>query len=238
MPSAKPVSKLKKSEVVASKLRDYIINNKLKPGDRLPTEGELSERFGVSRVSVREATTALSFLGIIEAAPRRGLTVGRVRMKQLSRYLSFHFAAADYPVEELIDTRIIVETGGLRRVAERMAKDPTIYEQLHTANDRLRRATKMSEWLQGEVHFHCLLVSSSGIHALAAFNDLVQVFFRKFRQGISKSRWKGGIAGHQKIIDALKAGDHQTATQLLTEHINVHRVPPAKSGRHRETNDS
>ena len=224
MPATKPAAKLKKSEIVAAKLRGYIISKGLKPGDRLPTEGELVERFGVSRVSVREATQALSFLGIIEAAPRRGLTVGRVSMKRLSHYLSFHFALADYPLEELIDTRIIVETGGLRHVAERMATDPSIYAQLNAANDRLRRAAKKSEWLHGEVQFHCLLVSSSGIQALAAFNDLVQVFFRKFRQAISNTRWNDGFEGHQAIIDTLRDGDYQAATVLLTEHISVHRL--------------
>ena len=86
--------KLSKSEIVAAKLRSYIINKGLKPGDRLPTEGELAEQFGVSRVSVREATKALGFLGIVEAAPRRGLSVGKVSIKSQSRYLSFHLALA------------------------------------------------------------------------------------------------------------------------------------------------
>jgi GntR family transcriptional regulator, transcriptional repressor for pyruvate dehydrogenase complex len=104
-----------------------------------------------------------------------------------------------------------------------MAKDPTIYEQLHAVNDKLRRVTKKSEWLQGEVQFHCLLVSSSGVRALAAFNDLVQVFFRKFRADFSPTRWKDGVRGHQEIIDTLRDGDYQKATELLTAHINVHR---------------
>jgi GntR family transcriptional repressor for pyruvate dehydrogenase complex len=215
--------KLKKSEIVAAKLRDYIVNKGLKPGDRLPTEGELAERFGVSRVSVREATKALGFLGILDAAPRRGLTVGKLSMKRISRYLSFHFAVANYPVDELIDTRIVVETGGLRKVAERMAADPSIYEQLNAVNDKLRQATKKNEWLAGEVQFHCLLVSSSGVRALAAFNDLVQLFFRKFRADFSPTRWKDGVRGHQEIIDTLRAGDYQTATSLLISHISVHR---------------
>jgi GntR family transcriptional regulator, transcriptional repressor for pyruvate dehydrogenase complex len=217
------MAKVSKSEIVAAKLRNYIINKGLKPGDRLPTEGELAEQFSVSRVSVREATKALGFLGIVDAAPRRGLSVGKVSMKRLSRYLSFHFALADYPVEELIDTRIVVETGGLRQVAERMAKDPAIYEELNAINDKLRRATKKTEWLQGEVQFHCLLVASSGVRALAAFNDLVQVFFQKFRADFSKSRWKNGIRGHQEIIDTLRDGDYQRATSLLITLINVHR---------------
>jgi DNA-binding FadR family transcriptional regulator len=85
------------SEVVADRIRQYIMDNRLKPGDRLPTEQELSDRFGVSRVSTREATKALGFLGIIDAAPRRGLVVGRVDMKRVTNYLSFHLAISDSP---------------------------------------------------------------------------------------------------------------------------------------------
>ena len=92
--------KIKKSEMVAAKLRDHIIQHQLRPGDRLPTEDQLAELFGVSRISVREATKALGFLGVIEAAPRRGLSVGQVSMKQVSKYIGFHFAAANLPIDD------------------------------------------------------------------------------------------------------------------------------------------
>jgi len=218
-----------KSEMVAARLREYIIENGLKPGDRLPTEGELAERYGVSRVSVREATKALSFLGIVDAAPRRGLTVGRISMKRLSKYLEFHFAVSDYPVGELIDTRIVIETGGLKRVSKRMAEDPTVYDKLVAINDRLRRATRMADWIQGDIRFHRLLVVSSGLPALAAFNDLVQVFFRRFREDFPRSQWKQGVGAHQQIIDALRDGKPARAGELLTRHIASHRGRMANS---------
>ncbi|MEM7315602.1 MAG: GntR family transcriptional regulator, partial [Planctomycetota bacterium] len=54
--------KIRKSEMVVASIREYIISNKLRSGDSLPTEGELAEQLGVSRVSVREATQALAFM--------------------------------------------------------------------------------------------------------------------------------------------------------------------------------
>jgi DNA-binding FadR family transcriptional regulator len=51
---------------------EYIVDASLKPGDRLPTETELAARFGVSRLSLREATKALELLGIVEARPGKG----------------------------------------------------------------------------------------------------------------------------------------------------------------------
>jgi GntR family transcriptional regulator, transcriptional repressor for pyruvate dehydrogenase complex len=215
--------KRKKSEVVAARIRSYITNHGLRSGDRLPTEGEFAERFGVSRVAVREATQALSFLGILDAAPRRGLTVGRVSMKRLSKYLGFHFAIGNYPVDELIDTRIVVETGGLQHVVRRMAQDPLIYEQLNELNNELRQARRLQDWIKTDIRFHCSLVSASGLRGLAALNDLLQVFFRRFREDFPRSRWNGGIEGHQQIIDALRDGDQETAVQVLTRHIESHR---------------
>jgi len=215
--------KPKKSEVVAARIRSYIINHELRSGDRLPTEGQFAERFGVSRVAVREATQALSFLGILDAAPRRGLSVGRVSMKRLSKYLGFHFAIGNYPVDELIDTRIVVETGGLQHVVRRMAQDPLIYEQLNELNKELRNARTLQDWIRTDIQFHRSLVFASGLRGLAALNDLLQVFFRRFREDFPRLLWKSGVESHQRIIDTLRNGDHETAVLLLTQHIESHR---------------
>src|ERR1700722_19666411 len=131
------VERRKLSDLVVERIKDYIADNSLKPGDRLPTEHELADRFGVSRVSLREATKALGFLGILEAKPGRGLTVGRVDASTFKACLSVHPALHAVPAEELIDTRVIVETGVVGHVARHMAHDPTIYERLNDINREL-----------------------------------------------------------------------------------------------------
>ena len=223
MPDAVGAKKTIKSEMVAARLRDFIIDNDLKPGDRLPTEAELADLYSVSRVSVREATKALTFLGILDAAPRRGLTVGNISMQRVSKYLGFHFAVGEYPVDELIETRIIIEVGGLRQLAERMDADPSIYAELDAVNRQLRGASNLEEWIEGDLRFHHSLVKQTGLNALVAFNDLVQVFFRRFREDFPQSEWGAGADSHQQIIDSLREGNSQQAQQLLTAHIASHR---------------
>ena len=88
------------SEELTAQLRKYIIDHGLKPGDPLPTENEMVERFGVSHTVVREATKALDFLGIIDAAPRRGMVVDEFSFDRVSEYFGFHFALCDYPKDE------------------------------------------------------------------------------------------------------------------------------------------
>jgi len=119
------------SDLIAMKIKDLIIENRLKVGDRLPTEQEFEDRFGVSRVSVREATKALGFLGIIDAAPRRGLTISNLNMKRVSQFLGFHFVINDYPIDQLLEVRLEIERGGFRSAIQRIREDQGIYERLN-----------------------------------------------------------------------------------------------------------
>ena len=66
------IERPKLRDVVADRLKTFILEGDLKPGDRLPTEAELATRFGVSRPSLREAIKSLEFLGIVEARRGRG----------------------------------------------------------------------------------------------------------------------------------------------------------------------
>jgi DNA-binding FadR family transcriptional regulator len=211
------------SEVVAERIKQYIIEHRLKPGDRLPTEQDLSDRFGVSRVSTREATKALGFLGIIEAAPRRGLVVGRVDMKRVSTYVGFHLAISDFPGSEILDARIVIETGALPHVMRRMAGDPTLYERLRKAAEAVEAAPDLDARIAADVAFHRDLLDASGVGPLLAFHDLLAVFFERFRRSLVTGDWDSGLRQHRQILDALRAGDAGLACDVLTRHVGYHR---------------
>jgi DNA-binding FadR family transcriptional regulator len=211
------------SEVVAERIRQYIIDNSLKPGDRLPTEQELSDRFGVSRVSTREATKALGFLGIIEAAPRRGLVVGRVDMKRVSNYLGFHLAISDFPRPQLLDARIVIETGALPHLMRRMAEDPSLHGRLADAAAAVEAAADLDGRIAADAAFHRALLDASGVGPLLAFHDLLTIFFDRFRRSLARGDWEIGLRQHRQILDALTGGDLAVAGDVLTRHVDYHR---------------
>jgi GntR family transcriptional regulator, transcriptional repressor for pyruvate dehydrogenase complex len=190
----------------------------------LPTETELAARFGVSRLSLREATKALEFLGIVEAKPGRGLTVGQVNMERVTEYLGFHPALQHVTSDELIDTRVLIETGVLPRVALRMKLDPSIFVKLNEINDDLRRARTLRRWVELDITFHRGLIEASGLSPLLAFGDLLAVFFQRFRESVKMARWKLGVEAHQRIIDNLRLGRVDLANDDLRQHIESHRA--------------
>jgi GntR family transcriptional repressor for pyruvate dehydrogenase complex len=212
------------SEIIAGRIKHYIIDNRLKPGDRLPTEHQMAERFGVSRVSIREATKALGFLGILRSAPRRGLTVGEVDMRRVTEYLGFHLVLTDYPKRQLLETRIIIETGALAHAAERMAVEPGLYDRLNEMTQQLRETDDLEQRIAGDIAFHRALLDASGVGPLVAFNDLLDIFFSRFRQSVEQAAWDDGVRGHQQIVDALRTGDVSAARDVLSVHLGYHKA--------------
>jgi len=225
----------KTSDILVDQIKQYITSHNLKPGDHLPTECELAKSFGVSRISVREATKTLGFLGILEAKPGRGLTVGRMDVDRLKESLSFHPAMYDVPDDELVDTRVIVESGIVPYVAKRMKADPEIYNRLNELNDELRQTTDPASFVKFDAAFHQLLVESSGLTPLAAFSDLLQVFFERFRKTVKKN-WRGGVKVHQDIIDGIRDGKVAMVADLLRTHIESHKLAN-QSGEAKKSDD-
>ncbi|MFM8275093.1 MAG: FadR/GntR family transcriptional regulator [Gemmata sp.] len=207
----------------AEQIKRYIVSHNLAPGDRLPTETRLAETLGVSRLSVREATKALEFLGIVEAKTGVGLNVGRIDMGRVTEHLGFHSGLLDADPHQLIDSRVIVETGALPHVVRSMAWDPGIETGLRELAERFRSARDLKCWIDLDVRFHRTLLEASGLKPLMAFGDLLTVFFQRFRESVKRAEWRLGIESHRRLVDLLAAGRVAEAAADLRNHIESHK---------------
>jgi DNA-binding FadR family transcriptional regulator len=209
-------------ELVTEGIKQLILDEGLKPDDRLPTEHQLAALFGVSRVAVREATKALSFLGIIQAAPRRGLSVGNVDMSRVTQYLGFHFALTDYPRTELLRTRMVIEGGAFPYVAQAMADHPAIVERLESLIVATDGTKDLRRRIDADIAFHRALLESSGIGPLLVFDDLLQIFFDRFKRPLSNARREVIVEQHHGLIRFLRDGDLENARHLLADHLSIY----------------
>ena len=216
------------SDEVIGKIKTYISTNSLKPGDRLPTEQQFSEEFGVSRNVVRESTKALSYLGIISSAPRRGIAVGELDMDRLAEYMGFHFAICNYPRKYLIQARIVIETGVLPYTIKMVVSDEELQKKLITLSEALTVEQDVEKYVDEDIEFHKTLVRASGNEPLMAINDLLHSFFFRFREEVaeavrtkheSQSQYKGH---HICIAKAICEGDLDSARRLLTDHLEFY----------------
>jgi GntR family transcriptional regulator, transcriptional repressor for pyruvate dehydrogenase complex len=223
------IAKPRIRDQIAEQIRGLVISERLQPGDRLPTETELAERFGVSRLTVREATKALEFLGILRSKTGVGLTVGELDWQRMTHNLGFHASLHQVDEDELIDSRVIVETGIIPYVMKRIEKDPQIVVRLQDLVAQLREARDLQTRVEIDLRFHRTLLEASGLAPMIAFGEMLQVFFQKFRDSVKKAGWDEAVVSHQRIVDSLKSQKPAKAIAELKQHIENHRAESRKS---------
>src|SRR5713226_6497792 len=112
-----PVRKTRIYEEVAAQIQRLITEGRLRPGDHLPPERELAERFGVSRTSVRDAIRVLELMGLLEPRQGEGTVVRDLSPDALVTPVASLLARHRTLLAELMDVRKMIEPGLAARAA-------------------------------------------------------------------------------------------------------------------------
>lgn len=104
---------------IVKQLRTMIHTDKLKPGDKIPSERELSERLNVGRSSVREALRSLELLGLIETRRGDGTFIKDFRGHQLVELISTFILQDNEAKEDVHETKYLIELDCLRLIVQR-----------------------------------------------------------------------------------------------------------------------
>ena len=210
---------------VAEQLREAILAGELAPGAPLPTERELSQSFGVSRASVREALRALQAQGLIVArgAPVRAVVAGDVDRPASDALVNLLRLNA-VSLGDLVDFRCTLEAAALRLAAA--VHDPA---RLEEARDALHvmdsDGVSVEAFDEADVRFHVALVRASGNEAmhlvmLALRNAVARHLLDVLRSEPGGRETLRRLAGeHEAILEAVEAGEGERAAALVTDHI-------------------
>ena len=211
-------------DAAVAMIGQYIRENRLAEGTRLPSEIELAEQLGVSRNILREALQHYRTLGIITSAPKTGASIAKLLPENpYGNYLPFLESAQEAVLPELAKLRYAIETGAARfmiegATPERLAK----LEELAAELDRTVENNRRLE-LDGEFHAELLRLPENSL-----FNGLIPLvvdFFRKLRPEphTELSRERAGRE-HRAILAALRNGNADELQRLLGSHIENYLV--------------
>ncbi len=221
--SAKPefesVRRSRVYEEVARQIERFILE-KLNPGDKLPAERELTEMFGVSRSSIRDAIRTLELMGMVEPRQGVGTVVCEVTAHTLINPLASVLARKRTLVSELLDVRKMLEPP----LAGRAATHATPEEVAEMEEILSRQEVKVGG---GEVaidedsEFHYSIALASGNSVVLRVLDLLMDLLRETRERSMQveGRAAKSIAGHKRILAAIKRHDAAAAETCMRRHI-------------------
>jgi len=154
-------------EQVMEKIKELIASGQYKVGDKLPTESELGQMFGIGRSSVREAIKIFNYLGILESRTAKGTYVCS-RSHISSESLSWAVLLGSNEMQELVETRAAIELWSVIQLADKYRSDSPKYQkyidQLGQIIINMRNATNDRNYdntIELDFQFHDVIISSS-----------------------------------------------------------------------------
>jgi len=212
-----PVRRTNLTSQVMEAVKNYIVENKLEPGARLPTEKELTARLGVSRNILREALKSLEAVGLIEIKVGDGMYVCDFDYSSVVTHISFALSRNEQELQHFIQARLVIEVGALDLVAERVT-DADI-RMLEECNKRVENAKSVEERADADLEFHKDLLAIAGNPVLSEFGSFLGRFFMEGQYLTSQNQTPVTASAHRELIAALKKRDAALAKEIMTRHI-------------------
>jgi GntR family transcriptional repressor for pyruvate dehydrogenase complex len=208
--------------LVAS-LRQMIAAEGLRTGDSLPTERELSDRFGVARNTVREAVGVLRALGVVEVRPKVGAVLINRHLGAALDALSFQMTISAEMFRDIQGFRALVETGLFDLVAPRLT--PADLAALEGATDAMAQAGTVEDSAAADLAFHLILIGATGNATLRDVYRIMEPMILRLMEAGKASHGRAlAVESHRQIIAALRRGDRLAFAYFMTDHLQQGRV--------------
>jgi len=208
---------------IIRKIKNLINLKNLEPGDKLPSERTLSEKFGVSRGNIRDAIQKLEFYGILESIPQSGTFVADIGIIAMNGMIEDILRLEESDFKSLVETRILLElkTAGLA-AARRTKEDLKIIKNALDAY--AEKVIKEEDAVQEDLLFHLAIAKASANSTMDAFMLIITpeiiTNFEKYHV-CDNGQALTSIQEHQEIYEAIKNQDPKLAKQKMKEHFKI-----------------
>ncbi len=202
-------------------LKELINSKNLEPGDKLPSERMLSEKFNVSRSNLRESLQTMEYFGLVKSIPQSGTFIADIGVTALNGMMDDILGLPIPSFKDLVEARIFLELKGVKLAALRRTNDDLIHMENSLA-DYSEKVIRGEEAVQEDLLFHLAIAKASG-------NPTINTFMLKITPEIitnfekhhvcDKDTAFRGIQEHKAILDAIKDQNPSEAKAAMKKHF-------------------
>jgi len=224
---------------IAASIEALIATRQVAPGDRLPPERVLCERFGVSRTVVREAVRALETKGLVEGRPGSGVYVSKQSAQPAAQLLGLAIQSdADLTWADVMEARraLEVEIAGLAAQRRTDADLAALRRALDDHRAALGAPDRADAGAHADVRFHAAL-------AVASHNGVMPILLGAIEGVLLEARrvsmrleraLREGITHHARILRAVDKGDPDGARAAMLAHLHAGEITLTRAARPRQ----
>ena len=211
---------------ILDRIKEMMQSGALQAGDRMPSEDEFAEAFGVSRGTVREAMKILSAYGIVEIRRGDGTYVASEPSSLAFEPLLFSFLLMRPDLTSLIGFREAIESEVLEMILKR--GDDAVLEPVRTALEHMREKARaeqcpVEDYTDLDLEYHRALAAACGNPLMERMYTFLLEFFKPFIQTTYREERniQSALRLHEEILDALATGDPARCRETVTHSLDV-----------------
>ncbi|HUX70582.1 MAG TPA: FCD domain-containing protein [Cellulomonadaceae bacterium] len=229
----RPLPRVRTYELVLERIETQIVCGALRAGERLPPERELAAMLGVSRPAVREALRILESQGAVRSqvgkGPDAGTTIQRLPSDALARLLRLHVALGSFPLEDVVETRVVLERASVA-LACRRARPQHLARMRADLLAMDEPEVDRRTFNELDTSFHVALAEAGGNRLMADVTRAIRESMRlPILAGLSALPETGDLgwpsiraglrADHHAVLAAVEAGETDDAAARVEAHI-------------------
>ena len=210
------------NEIIA-KIKELIKFKNLEPGDKLPSERKLADKFEVSRGNLRESIQKLEYYGILKSKPQSGTFIANIGTVAMDGMLEDILGLKAPDFKSLVETRILLELKTVRLAALRRTDEDL--EQLKNALEAYsKKVEDGQDAVEEDLLFHLAIARASGNSTMNTFMLIITpeiiTNFEKYHVCDSNLSFLA-IQEHAEVYDAIRDQNPQLAKEKMKIHFKA-----------------
>ncbi len=207
-------------DVIIRQVKDLLSSGQLKPGDRLPPERKLSEKFGVGRTQVRDAIRKLEFYGILKTRPQSGTFVAGIGITALEGLISDVLKMDSGSFLSLVETRELLETATISLACERRTAANLLQLEI-SLNNYLEKAARNISAVEEDLMFHLAIAECSKNKVLKSLLLIIipDIISNYSIFKVCETITQKALEEHKLMFTYITKGDCRKASSIMKEHL-------------------